>query len=75
MDCDSVPPSVFLKDEFNNLQKPGIEITEEHVVRLAKKTLVTVEEVRVWIEHLTLVQERRKSGAKKAVETRRKKAG
>ena len=75
VDCDSIPPSVILKDEFNNLQKAGIKITEEHLVRLANKTLVTGEEVRMWIEHPTLVHERRKSRAKTAAETRRKKAG
>ncbi|KAJ7391455.1 hypothetical protein OS493_018502 [Desmophyllum pertusum] len=37
------------------------------------KTLLNAEEVRMWIEHLTLGQERRKNGAKKAAETRRKK--
>ena len=71
-ECNSAPPSTVLKDEFNRLKKYGIKITEEQVPHLAMKTLLTAEEVRMCIEHLTLVHERRKSGAKKAAETRRK---
>lgn len=47
VECDSIPPSVILKDEFNHLNKAGNEITEEHVVRLAMKTLLSAEEVRM----------------------------
>ena len=60
-ECNSVPPSTVLKDEFNRLKKYGIKITEEQVTHLAMKTLLTAEEVRMWIEHLILVQERRKT--------------
>ena len=75
VEFDSIPPSVILKDEFNRLNQAKIEISEHHILRLAKKTLLSVEEVRMWIEHLTLIKQRRKSGAKKAAETRRKNVG
>lgn len=72
--CDVLPPSVILKQEFNRISKvAGSKVSEEEITCLAKKTMLSAEEVRMWFDHLALVQERRKIGARKAAETRRKK--
>ena len=74
--CDSLPPSVVLKEELNRITKAGeTTISDEVITRLAMKTMLSVEEVKMWMKHLKMVQERRKEGARKASETRRKKKG
>ena len=63
---------VFLED--------GTEIDEDVqletlIPELAKATLLTTDEVKMWFAHLQLVKDRRKEGAKKAKDTRTKKKG
>ena len=72
--CDAIPPSVILKQEYCDLLKIAeSQVSEKKITCLAIKTMLSVEEVRMWLDHLALVQERRKTGARKAAETRRKK--
>ena len=74
--CDSLPPSVVFKEKFNRITKAGeATISDEVIACLVMKTMLDVKEVRMWIDHLKMVQERRKEGARKATETQRKKKG
>ena len=63
------PPSVILKDFFNSLH--GSEPTDAMVKAVAEKALLPTDEVRLWLEHLRVVNLNRKRGASKAASTRR----
>lgn len=62
------PPSKTLKDAFNRLK--GKELTESHRKKLAQATLLPMEEVQMWFDHLKTIQDNRKQGAAKAAMTR-----
>ena len=70
-DCVA-PPSVALKKAFEDCNKNNQDIGVNTLTELAKKTLLTTEEVKIWLQHLQHVKERRK-GAKKAKATKAKK--
>lgn len=57
------PPSVVIQDSLSNGN------SEES---LAKRTLLSVSEVNIWIDHLLKVQRNRKEGAAKAARKRKK---
>ena len=61
------PPSVISK----NLFKPSM--SEETIQKAAKKALLPVDEVKIWLGHLEAVTANRKRGAAKAASTRRAK--
>ena len=63
------PPSVVLKEFFQSLQ--GSEPTDEMLQSMARKTLLPVSEVQLWLEHLHTVHTNRKRGATKAALTRK----
>ena len=67
----SHPPSSMLKELFNKLQ--GRPITDQFVHDAAKEVLLTPEQVRIWLEHLSTVLQNRRRGAAKAAATRRAK--
>lgn len=70
---DCLPsPSVVLKEAFQKAQKGKKDINDQ-IPDLAKKTLLSVEEIKMWIKHLQEVKERRKKGAEKASKTREEK--
>ena len=46
---------------------------DDTVKHLAEKTLLSEADIKMWIEHLKTMKIRRKEGARKAVETKRKK--
>lgn len=66
----SVPPSTLLKDFFI---KSGPEPSEIELEEIAKKCLLPLTDVSMWLNHLHTINENRKRGAAKAAETRRKK--
>lgn len=72
-DC-AVPPSIVLSKAFEDANRRDLEL-ETVIPDLAKATLLTTEEVKMWFDHLQLVKDRRKEGAKKAKDTRAKKKG
>lgn len=72
-DC-AVPPSIVLNKAFEEAKQKDLEL-EMMIPELAKKTNLTNEEVNMWFDHLQLVKDRRKEGAKKAKDTRAKKKG
>lgn len=63
------PPSAFLKVEFSKL-KDRSNIPDSVIEQCARETLLTLDEVKMWFDHLKGVTQRRKSGAAKAVATR-----
>ena len=65
----TMPPSSVLKDFYSSLQ--GQDPTDEQVEKIAKQTLLPVEEVVMWLNHLKAVDSNRKRGGAKAAETRR----
>ena len=56
----SQPPSVVIQNKLKQLQSSHVNVTE-----LACSTLLPVEEVNIWIDHLTTLAENRKKGLRK----------
>ena len=67
--CD--PPSTIIRSALSKVNYK-MESADE-IESLAKKCMLSVEEVQWWINHITNVNKNKKEGAKKAAETRRKK--
>ena len=67
------PPSVVITEANKDANDNGRNLSEDDKLNLAKKTLLTIEDVELWLKHISDVSTRRKEGAKKAAETRRKK--
>ena len=65
------PPSVLLKEFFLSLK--GVDATEKMVEDIAKKTLLSPRECKMWLGHLKTVHMNRKRGAAKAAQSRKKK--
>lgn len=65
------PPSTILKEFFQKLHSK--EPSQDQIQSIAEKTLLSVSEFLMWLEHLKTVDVNRKRGAVKAAETRRKK--
>ena len=63
------PPSHLLKEFFLSHPEP----TEELFTSIARKTLLPIDEVKMWLNHLKTVEINRRRGAAKAAETRRRK--
>ena len=72
--CIFQPPSVIIKNEFYNLVKNDAVLTEEHLLNVAKRTMLPLDELKMHVAHLRLTAERRKEGAKKAAITKKAKA-
>lgn len=63
------PPSHILKEMFNTLK--GKEPSDADIEKMARETLLSPGDVRIWLEHLQTVSTNRKRGAEKAAATRR----
>ena len=61
------PPSIVIKERFSVL---GGLITESSLHSVSNEVILTVEEVSMWFDHLTVICKNRQRGAKKAAETR-----
>jgi hypothetical protein len=69
-DGNCQPPSISILSVFNKYKVvPPLEVIED----TAQKVLLSVDETKMWFEHLNQIAENRAKGAKKAAETRRKK--
>ncbi len=67
---DCQPPSNAILNVFNKYKMiPPPEVIQN----TAQKVLLSVDETRMWFEHLYQIAENRAKGAKKAAETRRRK--
>jgi hypothetical protein len=64
------PPRKVIGEYF---KKPNVVITDDTIKFLAEKTLLSEADINMWIDHLETIKIRRKKGARKAVETKRKK--
>ena len=64
------PPSTLLKEFHQNLK--GASPTQTQLLEMSKKCLLPINEVEMWLEHLTTIAANRKRGAAKAAETRRR---
>ena len=64
------PPSEILAEYHRKLNDRCVE--EADVDMLAKKCLLSSDDVKLWLEHLTQVSINRKRGAEKAKATRKK---
>ena len=64
------PPSMILKKFF---QENGAKPSENLLEGVAKKTLLPINEVLLWLDHLKTVDDNRKRGAAKAALTRQRK--
>ena len=61
------PPSTVIKKGFEKAQKESRNLNSEDVEELAKQTLLSTEDVEMWVTHLDSVKRRRgQAGARKA---------
>ena len=60
------PPSTVIKKGFEKAQNEGRNMNSEDVEKLAKQTLLSTEDVEMWLTHLDSVKRRRQAGARKA---------
>ena len=67
------PPSTVIKEKFDKLK--SYPPSESVCAEITKEVLLSVDNVRMWLDHLHNVKENRKRGAAKAAETRRRKKG
>jgi hypothetical protein len=67
----AAPPSVVIRDFFSQHQKESA--TESEITELARRVLLPVSEVQIWLAHLKEVQHNRKRGAAQAAITRKAK--
>ena len=68
-----MPPSLILKENFTELCKSESPISDEMINMAAKETLLSCDEVRLWINHLKEVITNQKRGRAKAASTRQRK--
>ena len=65
------PPSTVIKKSFEKAQKESRDLDSEDVEELAKQTLLSIEDVEMWVTHLDSATRRRQTGAHKAAATRK----
>ena len=71
--CMFKPPSAVIKEAFYNIVKSDQTVTDKQLEDVARRSLLSIEELKMHVEHLALTAKRRKEGAKKAASTRAKK--
>ena len=54
-ECHTYPPSTVMKNVFNKAEKEKRQLSSVEVEELARKTLLSTKEVKMWITHLSLV--------------------
>jgi len=72
-DCQFSPPSEVIKSEFSKTARQDQLMDENTILTLAKATLLSKEEVQMWVDHLSCLAKQRQAGAKKAAKSRAKK--
>ena len=66
------PPRQVIGDYVKKSNAVGVA-KDDAIKSLSEKTLLSESDVKMWMEHLETIKIRRKEGARKAVETKRKK--
>ena len=64
------PPRDIIEDAFKTLERPDGVFREESVEELARANLLSTDDVKMWLEHLESVEQRRLCGARRAQTTR-----
>ena len=59
---------------FEKAQKESRDLNSEDVEELVKQTLLSTEDVQIWVTHLDSVKKQRQAGARKAAATRKQKS-
>ena len=62
---------LFIKKSFAKAQKESRDLDSEDVEELAKQTLLSTEDVEMWVTHLDSVKKRQQAGARKATDSGR----
>ena len=73
----SYPPSTVIKKSqksFEKAQKESGDLKSDDVEELAKQTLLSTEDVEMWVTHFDSVKKRPQAGARKAAATRQQKS-
>ena len=60
------PPGVIIKEAFYNLIKNDEVLSDSHLQEVAKRTLLSVEELNMHVDQVRLMAQRRKEGVKKS---------
>ena len=63
-------PSTVIKKSFAKAQKESRDLNSEDIEDLAKQTLLSTEDVEMWVTDLDSVKKRPQAGARKAAATR-----
>lgn len=71
--CVFTPPKDQVEETAKLKCQKKEEWTETEYNNMCKTVLLSTDDVRIWVEHVGLMSERRKVGAKKAAETRARK--
>ena len=66
-------PSTVIKKSFEKAQKNSRDLNSEDVEE-QKQTLLSTEDVEMWVTHLDSVKKQRQAGARKAAATRKQKS-
>ena len=69
------PPSIIIADAHKMLCAKKMQRNKETITDLAKQTLLPMDHVRMWLEHLDQVHENRAEGAQRAAAKRKSKSG
>jgi len=67
------PPREVIKSAFSKRATQGQLMDENTILTLAKTTLLSKEEVQMWVDHLSCLGKPRQAGDKKAAKSRAKK--
>ena len=65
-----LPPRDIIGDAFKTLNRPNGVYEEDSVVELARENLLSMNDVKMWLEHLESIKQRRLCGVRKAQTTR-----
>ena len=68
------PPNhanTVIKKSFEKVRKQSRDLNSEDVKELAKQTLLSTEDVEMWVAHLDSVKKRRQGGARKVAAARK----
>ena len=68
------PPSTVIKKSYEKAQNESRDLNSEDIEEVAKQTLLSTEDVEMWVTHHDSVRKRRQASARKAAATRKQKS-
>ena len=72
--CNPQHPSTVIKEAFIKAEIAKQKLTPLDVEEFAQKTVLSTEEVEIWLKHMALVKKRRQEAARKTAATRKLKS-